>query len=75
MPAGTGYRAEFKMTDKRTDWEILKKAPYCWNFTGFSQPNQAVQDLIRRSGWLPGILLSDRNCVQPPEFLEFMDAK
>ena len=75
LSADTGYRAEFVMAKERTDWEILKKAPYCWNFDAFSEPYQAIEGLMSECDRLPTIILSDRNCVQPPEFLDFMEAR
>jgi hypothetical protein len=65
-PARGGYQAIFEMNmeERRT----LKKEPYGWDFDKFCEPNRRVERLIQVQGFLPRIILSEKNCLEPPDF-------
>ncbi|MEW6668589.1 MAG: hypothetical protein AB1512_25535 [Thermodesulfobacteriota bacterium] len=65
-PEREGYRAIFQMNV--TESKILKKEPYGWDFDKFCDPNKRVERLIRSLRFLPRIVLSERNCIDPPDF-------
>ncbi len=70
IPQGTGYLAKFCMNN--SDKEILIKDPYNWKFEKFREPNERVERLISKHGTFPLISLSQHRCIQPEEFLRFM---
>jgi hypothetical protein len=63
--------ARFFMTRDPEQREIMKRE-YRWNFEHFSSGNRAVEDLIQGSGLLPRVVLSQRRCIEPREFLDYM---
>ena len=73
VPEGDGYLATLLMSASRDDWALLKRRPYNWDFERFRGPNRRVERLIRRSGLLPHIVLSQRRCIVPRSFLPFME--
>ena len=70
-PGPTGYLAKFHMNNG--DRAILKSSPYDWAFDQFCEPNRRVERLLRRHPKLPAITLSAPCCIQPEEFLTFMN--
>jgi hypothetical protein len=68
----SGYTAQFQMNEGEMD--LLKSAPYGWKLSKFGEPNRRVERLLGCHQNLPRIELSHRHCIQPTEFLDFMEA-
>lgn len=69
---GSRYIAEFWMNDDPKVMKILKRAPYKWRFDEFRKPNLRVERLIQKNEKFPRIILTQKRCIQPKAFLEFM---
>ena len=70
---GNGYVVKFCMNQNIDDMATLKKHPYNWKFAKFRKPNERVERLVNGSGLLPSLILSKSWCIQPGEFLQFMN--
>ncbi len=69
---GGDYVARFGMNPHSKIRAILKQEPYSWCFPEFSKPNRRLERLLQTDDLLPSIVLSESYCIQPPDFLEFM---
>jgi hypothetical protein len=74
-PDGMRYRAIFKMNEDLNEQKILKTEPYKWELEKFQKPNRIIEHYLQKNPDYPKIILSQRCCIHPQEFLTFMQKK